>query len=56
MSGVIGEFAKSFRFEGSKIIFELTKTASTFTNAALAGFLEPKQDAVTQILKNIFKK
>ena len=56
MSGFIGELAKSFRVEGSKIIFELTKTASTFSNAAVAGFLEPKQDAVKQILKNVFKK
>lgn len=56
MGGFIGEFAKSFRAEGSKMIFELTKTASTFTNAAVAGFLEPKQDAVRQILKNVFKK
>ena len=56
MGGFIGEFAKFFRIEGSKIIFELTKTASTFTNAAVAGFLEPKQDAVKQILKNVFKK
>ena len=56
MGGFLGEFAKSFRLEGSKIIFELTKTASTFSNAALAGFLEPKQDAIKQLLKNGFKK
>jgi hypothetical protein len=38
------------------MIFEVTKTASTFTNAAVAGFLDPKQAAVRQILKNVFKK
>ena len=56
MGGVFGEIAKSFRLESSKLVFELTKTASTLTNAALAGFLEPKQDAVRQILKNVLKK
>jgi hypothetical protein len=56
MGGFIGTLSKSFRLEGSKMIFELAKTASTFTNAALAGFLEPKQEALTRIFKNIHKK
>lgn len=56
MGGVLGDVAQSFRLESSKLVFELTKTASTLTNAALAGFLEPKQDAVRQILKNLLKK
>ena len=56
MGGFVGEFANLFRVEVSKMIFEVTKTASTFTNAAVAGFLEPKQAAVRQILKNVFKK
>jgi len=56
MGGFVGEFANLFRVEVSKMIFEVTKTASTFTNAAVAGFLDPKQAAVRQILKNVFKK
>lgn len=49
MCGPIGLYTSLFRTEVSKVIFELTKTASIFTNAALAGFLEPKQDAVKHI-------
>ena len=56
MSGPIGLYTSLFRTEVSKVIFELTKTASTFTNAALAGFLEPEQDVVKQILKSVSKK
>lgn len=56
LGGFLGQWASSFRLQGSRLIFEVTKTASTFTNAALAGFLEPKQNAVKQIMKSILKK
>lgn len=56
LSGMLGQCTSSFRFQGSKLIFEVTKTISTFTNAAVAGFLEPKQDVVKQIMKSISKK
>jgi hypothetical protein len=38
---------------GSKLIFELTKTLSTWSNAAVAGALEPKQEFVRNVLENI---
>jgi hypothetical protein len=56
LTGLLGHCTSSFRFQGSKLIFEVTKTLSTFTNAALAGFIEPKQDVVKQIMRNILKK
>ena len=56
MGGLLGESAKLLRLEGSKLIFEVTKTFSTFRYAAVAGFLEPKHDYVKQILKTVRKK
>ena len=56
MGGFIGQFASDFRSNGSKFIFEITKTASTFTNAAVAGFLEPKQDAVRQVIRSFMNQ
>ena len=56
LEGCVGQYASLVRIEVSKVIFELTKTTSTFMNAALAGFLEPKQDVVKQILKSMPKK
>jgi|GEM_PF-6312265 len=53
MGGFLGQFAGEFRLNGSKFIYEITKTASTFSNAAVAGFLEPKQDAVRYLVKSI---
>ena len=55
LSGPIGEILGGFRLEGSKLVYEAAKTISTFTNAALAGFLEPKQDVMRQMI-SIFKK
>jgi len=45
LSGSIGGYFKIFRVEGSKLIYETFKTVSTFTNAAIAGAMEPKQEA-----------
>jgi len=56
MGGLIGQYAGDFRSNGSKLIYEVTKTASTFTNAAVAGFLDPKQDAVRQAVKALMSK
>jgi len=56
MSGLIGQSANIFRLEASKFVFEITKTVSTLGNAAIAGFLEPKQEAVKQIIRSLFKK
>ena len=33
-----------FQQLGGKIIYELAKTFSTLTNAAILGFLDPKQE------------
>jgi len=51
LNGSVGDLSKLFRLEGSKLIFEMTKTLSTFSNAAIAGFLEPKQDAIKQLMR-----
>lgn len=36
---------------GGKIVFELAKTLSVLSNAALIGFLEPKQNLLKHLLK-----
>ena len=36
---------------GGKIVFELAKTLSVLTNAALIGFIEPKQNLIKHFLK-----
>lgn len=56
LSGSIGGYFKIFRVEGSKLIYETFKTASTFTNAAIAGAMEPKQEAFSSFLKLVNKK
>lgn len=58
-TGVTGKAAELLRLEGSKLIYEMAKTLSTFSNAALAGFFEPKQNVVKHIMsemKEIFKR
>lgn len=56
MGGFISQFASDFRLNGSKFIFEITKTASMFTNAAVAGFLEPNQDPVKQVIRSFMNQ
>jgi hypothetical protein len=46
LGGQLGTITNIFRVETSKVIYETAKTISTFSNAALAGFLEPKQNAI----------
>ena len=46
LGGQLGAITNIFRVETSKVIYETAKTISTFSNAALAGFLEPKQNAI----------
>ena len=50
-SGMAGDITNLFRLEGSKLIFEVTKTLSTFSNAALAGFIEPKEQVAKQLIE-----
>lgn len=50
-SGMAGDITNALRLEGSKLIFEVTKTLSTFSNAALAGFIEPKEQVAKQLLE-----
>lgn len=52
-SGFLGSSINIFRTEGSKLVYEITKTLSTFFNAAVAGAIEPKQK---DILKEKLKK
>ena len=56
LEGNVGNFIKLFRVETSKIIYEVTKTMSTFTNAAVAGFLEPKQEVIKEFVKHFYRK
>lgn len=53
LSGHPGNYIGMIRSLGSKLIFELTKTLSTWSNAAVAGALEPKQEFVRNVLENI---
>lgn len=50
-SGMAGDVTNLLRSEGSKLIFEVTKTLSTFSNAALAGFIEPKEQVAKQLIE-----
>jgi hypothetical protein len=50
-SGNPGEVLDSIRDIGSKVVFEVAKTVSVLTNAALIGFLEPKQNLIKHLLK-----
>lgn len=51
-SGNPGAMLDLTRDVGGKIVFELAKTLSVLSNAALIGFLEPKQN----LLKHLFKR
>jgi len=46
LEGLAGQYLEILRNSGSRVIFDLTRTISTFSNAAIAGFLEPKVDLV----------
>ena len=56
VSDISGYAIGLFRLEGSKWIYEATRTLSTFLNAALAGFLEPNKEIIKQLLKDLPKK
>jgi len=45
-SGTPGAILDSYRGCVSKLIFEVTKTASTFMNAAVFGWLEPRANII----------
>lgn len=51
LSGSLGSSMKLLRHEGSKVIYEVFKTLSTFSNAAIAGALDPKQEAISKVLE-----
>ena len=56
LEGPLATYLGTFRDVGSRLIFESTRMISTFSNAALAGFLEPKQQALKNILENIKRR
>ena len=51
LSGSLSHSMKLLRQEGSKVIYEVFRTLSTFSNAAISGALEPKQEAISKVLK-----
>ena len=61
LEGSLGLGFAILRLEGSKIIYEMTKTLSAFSNAAIVGALEPKQEVIEKALEspaveNLIKK
>jgi hypothetical protein len=56
LSGPFGAYFTIFRTEGSKIIYELTKTLSVFSNAAIAGAVEPKQEILGKMIESLKRK
>ena len=55
-SGISGDVVSVLRIEGSKCVYEFARTLSAYSNAALAGFLEPKKEVLEHLLKNLPKK
>ena len=55
LSGITGFGVSLVRKSGSKIVYEVAKTLSTFSNAAIAGALEPKQEGTTTSIFRIVK-
>lgn len=55
LNGVLGVAFSTLRAEGSKVVYEMAKTISTFSSAALAGAVEPKQETM-KALVDAFKK
>lgn len=55
-SGDLGFVFNNFRQYGSKLVFEFAKTISHITNAAIAGFIAPKEEAIRSYIKSITKK
>ena len=56
VSGISGDAIGLFRLEGSKWIYEAARTLSTFSNAVLAGFLEPEKEIIKELIKDLPKK
>ena len=56
---IYGEYVNALRSYGSMLAFEIAKTLSTLSNAAIAGFIEPKEEVlknlITQWKKGIYK-
>ena len=50
LSGPVGLGLNYFRTEGSKLVYEVAKTISTFSSAAIAGALEPKQQFISRLI------
>lgn len=51
-TGITSPYVTLFQDLGSKIIYEIAKTISTLSNAAIAGFLDPKQEIFKKIIQN----
>jgi hypothetical protein len=49
-SGLLGNYVELVRSYGSMLVFEVAKTFSTLSNAALAGFIEPKETVLRNLL------
>ena len=47
LNGPVGLGINYFRTEGSKLVYEVAKTISTFSSAAIAGALEHKQNSLS---------
>ena len=52
LGGALGFGMSRFRIEGSIVIYEVAKTFSTFTSAAIAGAIEPKQHVFSSLIKS----
>lgn len=55
-SGLLGNYTELLRSYGSMLVFEAAKTCSTLSNAALAGFIEPKEAVLRNFLTEWRKK
>lgn len=56
LSGTLRTGMSLLRLEGSKVIFEIAKTFSTFSNAAIAGVLDPKQEVIPRLILFSYQK
>ena len=54
-SGDLGFIFNNFRLYSSKLIFECAQTISHLTNAGIAGFLVPKEEAIRSYIKSLTK-
>ena len=57
LNGALGSGISLFKKEGSRVVFDVFCILSTFTNAAVAGALEPKRELINKdFILDIIKK